>query len=69
MQNSDGNQSEETLHQAAIEELAQEVDQPLENVKAVYENEYARLKSDAKIMDYVGLFASRRAREALRRHA
>ena len=63
------NPSEEALHQVAIEELAQEVHQPVANVKAIYESEYARLKCEAKIMDYVPLFASRRAREALRRRA
>jgi len=63
------NLSEETAHQVAIEELAEEVHQPVANVKAIYESEYARLRSEAKIMDYVPLFATRRAREALRRRA
>jgi alanine dehydrogenase len=63
-------QHEEPLHELAIEELAHEVDQPIATVKAVYEGEYARLKSDAKITDYLALFASRRTRETLlRRHA
>jgi hypothetical protein len=61
------NEEEEELHVRAIEELAQEVNQPIAGVKAVYEGEFARLKSDAKITEYLALFASRRARETLRR--
>jgi hypothetical protein len=61
------NQDEETLHERAIEELAQEVDQPIAGVRAVYEGEFARLKSGAKITEYLALFANRRARETLLR--
>jgi hypothetical protein len=59
------NQDEETLHQRAIEELAEEVDQPIAGVRTIYEGELARLRSGAKITDYLALFASRRARETL----
>jgi alanine dehydrogenase len=58
---------EEALHRDAIEALAQEVRQPVANVKTVYENEFFRLKSDARVHDYLPLFASRRARETLLR--
>jgi uncharacterized protein DUF3562 len=34
-------------------------------VKTVYEGEFARLKSDAKVKDYLALLCSRRVREKL----
>ena len=64
------NRDDETLHRRAIEELAQEVDQPIAGVKAVYEGEFIRLKADAKITEYLALIVSRRTRETLlRKHA
>ena len=59
------NQDEKTLHKGAIEELAKEVHQPIAGVKVVYEGEFARLKSDAKITEYLALFSRRRARGIL----
>ena len=53
----------------AIEELAQETNRPFAEVKEVYEVELARLKVDARIMDYVLLFASRRTRNRLSQSA
>ena len=49
----------------AIEALAQETNRPVAEVRQVYESELARLKSDARITDFVHLFASRRARARL----
>ncbi len=49
----------------AIQELAEETKRPFAEVKKVYEIELARLKGDARIMDYVPLFASRRTRAKL----
>jgi hypothetical protein len=49
----------------AIEELAQQTRRPFAEVKEVYEVELARLKIDARIKDYVPLFASRRTRARL----
>jgi hypothetical protein len=49
----------------AIEELARRTNRPFAEVKKVYEVELARLKSDARIMDYVALFASRRTHDRL----
>jgi hypothetical protein len=57
--------TEEALHREAIEALAVEIRQPVANVKSIYESEFFRLKSDARVLDYLALFASRRAREAL----
>jgi hypothetical protein len=58
---------EEALHLFAIETLAQETKQPVASVKSVYETEFVRLESGARVRDYLALFASRRARESLLR--
>ena len=60
-------QNDEALNQRAIEKLARKVNRPIARVKAVYEDEYARLKISAKVTDFLGVFASRRARDALLR--
>lgn len=60
-------QNDEALHQRAIEKLARKVNRPVARVKTVYEGEYARLKIDANVTDFLGVFASRRARYALLR--
>jgi hypothetical protein len=60
-------QNDEALHQPAIEKLARNISRPIARVKAVYEDEYARLKISAKVTDFVGVFASRRARDKLLR--
>jgi Protein of unknown function (DUF3562) len=60
-------QNDEALHQRAIERLARKVNRPIARVKTVYEREYARLKIDAKVTDFLGVLASRRARDALLR--
>jgi Protein of unknown function (DUF3562) len=60
---------EQASNLGAIEELAQETKRPFSEVKEVYEVELARLKVDARIMDYVPLFASRRTRARLLRLA
>lgn len=61
------NRDDETLHQRAIEQLAQKVDQPVAGVRVVYEDEFARLKSDAKLTQYLALITRRRAHETLLR--
>lgn len=57
--------AEPARHREAIEALAEELSRPLDEVKDAYESEFARLKQTAKVTDYLALFASRRAREAL----
>jgi hypothetical protein len=62
------NDSDEQAHSlGAIQALAQETNRPFGEVKEVYEDELARLKSDARITDYLVLFASRRTRDRLSR--
>ena len=53
------------LQLSAIEELALESGQPVSEVTKIYEAEFARLKADAHVRDYLLLFASRRTREVL----
>lgn len=50
-----------------IEMIAVETHRPFDEVKRVYDDEYARLRSDALVFDYLVLFASRRTRAVLAR--
>jgi hypothetical protein len=65
MQTPYDNPDEEALHQSVVSALAQEIRLPVADVKVVYEMEFARLKSSAKIKEYLALLASRRVREKL----
>jgi Protein of unknown function (DUF3562) len=56
---------EEVANLDAITSLAEETHRPLPIVKRIYDAEFARLKAEATVTDYLVLFASRRARDAL----
>jgi hypothetical protein len=56
---------DESANLDAITALARETHHPLPIVKRIYEAELSRLREDARITDYVSLFASRRTRDAL----
>ena len=56
---------EDAINQDTITSIAQETHYPLPIVKRVYEAEFARLKANARITDYLVLFAARRTRDAL----
>jgi len=56
---------EEALKANAIAALAEETRQPLAVVTEIFDEEYARLATTARIADYVVLFATRRARDVL----
>jgi hypothetical protein len=58
---------EEEVSLDVIESLAEETHRPVPEVKPVYEAELRYLKAEARITDYVVLFAVRRTREALLR--
>ena len=58
----------ETTNTLIIEAIATETHRPIEEVKRVYDDQFARLKSGARITDYLVLFAARRTRAALARH-
>jgi hypothetical protein len=48
-----------------IELIATETHRPFDEVKRVYDEEFATLKSNARIFDYLVLFATRRTRDKL----
>ena len=56
---------EEALHQHAIRNLADETHRPIDEVKEIYESSYQRLKSDARITDYLAVLVRRRTRYLL----
>jgi len=56
---------EQAVCLGAIEELAHSTMRPVAEVKPIYEAEFARLKVDARVTDYLLLFASRRTRDRL----
>jgi Protein of unknown function (DUF3562) len=58
-------QREATVNVDVIASLAEETQRPFPVVKEVYEAEFARLKAEARISDYLVLFASRRTRDVL----
>jgi hypothetical protein len=60
------NRDEDAINRDTILSLARETHYPLPIVTSVYEAEFARLKAEARITDYLVLFASRRTRDTLR---
>ena len=57
--------TEEVIHADAIASLAKETHKPLPVVRRVFEAEYARLKANARITDYLMLFTSKHTRDVL----
>ena len=57
---------EEATHAGAILSLAEAMHQPVSEVARAYEAELELLKADARIPDFLVVFASRRARDRLR---
>jgi Protein of unknown function (DUF3562) len=55
----------DAINQEAIVSLAQEMHWPLPIVRQVYEDQFTRLKAEARVTDYLVLFAGRRTRAAL----
>lgn len=55
----------EAVNLDAIEALSRETSRPFDEVKEIFEGEYARLREGARVTDYLLLFASRRTRDAL----
>jgi uncharacterized protein DUF3562 len=56
---------QEAVSQSAIEALARETSRPVDEVKNIYEDQFARLSEGARIHDYLILFASRHTRDVL----
>jgi len=59
------NDDEEAVSRSAIEALARETAHSIDEVRDIYEGEFARLRDGARIHDYLVLFASRRTRDRL----
>jgi two-component sensor histidine kinase len=59
-------QAEQTLQILAIESLAAEFHKPVVEVRQTYEKQLARLKSMARIHDFLTVFALRDTRSRLR---
>jgi len=57
--------SQDAVNADVIAALADETHQPVEIVKDIYEEQFARLSAGARITDYLVLFASRRTRDLL----
>ena len=55
----------DAINRDAITSLAQEMHWPLPIVRQVYEAQFTRLKAEARVTDYLVLFASRRTRATL----
>lgn len=51
--------------QQLIESLAQEHSAPVEHVRALFEEEHARLQADARVKTFVSVIATRLVRNAL----
>jgi Protein of unknown function (DUF3562) len=50
-----------------IELLAGQTHRPADEVKRVFDHEFARLKSDAQVLDFLEVLAARSARDVLAR--
>jgi hypothetical protein len=58
---------QEALNSETIATIAEETRQPLPVVKEIFDEQYARLKATARILDYLVLFATHRTKDALAR--
>jgi Protein of unknown function (DUF3562) len=58
----------ESAKMIAIESIASETQRSIDEVRGVYDHEFARLQSDARIADYLVLIAGRRTRAVLIGH-
>jgi GTPase Era involved in 16S rRNA processing len=56
----------ETDFHLAIQELAKEVDRPVEQVNFIYDQTLTNLKSKARIQDFLHVLASKKVRDDLR---
>ena len=55
------------LHRRAIEDIAAERQQPVDDVKVVYEAQLSRLRLTARVNDFLPTFTRRRTLNQLRR--
>jgi uncharacterized protein (DUF2126 family) len=50
-------------HESAMQGLARELGMPMDDISQVYENALKELKSQARIKDFLSVFACRKVRE------
>jgi Protein of unknown function (DUF3562) len=60
--------SKQNNSHAVAEALARETETSVEEVERIYEEELQDLAHDAKITQYLGVLASRRVKERLKKH-
>ncbi|SIT35500.1 conserved hypothetical protein [Paraburkholderia ribeironis] len=51
-----------------VKSIAEETDTPTETVSRMYEDTLAVYRKEARVFDYVPLFAARKVRDQLRKH-
>jgi len=59
--------AEQMLHDRAIDQLVEEMHLDAVEIREVYERQYQRLRSTARIRDYLHVLVARHVRSALRR--
>jgi hypothetical protein len=62
------NIAEQRRHQAAIENVAQDLHRPIETVYIVYEMVLTRYKKTARIKDFLSPLVTKRVKELLQDH-
>jgi hypothetical protein len=60
---------EESVHRAAIRELAESVNRPLAEVENIYEQLFMTMSASATITNYLPVLVARKIRECYRRAA
>lgn len=58
--------SDRLSHAHNIERLAQEIDYPVQVIEPIYEETLARLKTNARIHDYLPILVAKGVRQALK---
>ncbi len=59
--------TEQMRHDRAIDALAQELQVDAAEIRGIYERHYLRLRSIARVRDYLPVLVARHTRSALRR--
>lgn len=59
--------TEQMLHDRAIDALAQELHVDAAEIRDIYERHYLRLRTIARVRDYLPVLVARHTRSALRR--
>ncbi|HVL76470.1 MAG TPA: DUF3562 domain-containing protein [Noviherbaspirillum sp.] len=53
-------------HAAAVASLATELDRPIDEIEALYEDELERMRPQASIQDFLSILVSKRVRQTCR---